>query len=461
MTYEAKGRKKSFSVFDCDSHIHEPTDVWNEYMPRGEREFVKTHFYRDIDNLVTIRNGKVSFQDERTFGRPGEIWRPGLNKKILGSTIPGTPEWEELIGRNAIQRDPHARLREMDASGIDQVMVFPSAGVTLPLVRNAEAARSYCRAYNDWVYDYCAANPRRLFPCALLATQDVGYSLEEVKRVAKRGFKTAAVRPVMSNGKYPTFPEFDPLWREFEELGLALCMHTFPAPEPLTAEFAQRMAAGKGQRTASAPKDAGPQANDFDAGVVYSPGQFVDNIVRSMGSAQPSSAALSFIAEAETWTMVVLLTGWLEKFPRLKVAILESNSSWLPLILEKAETQLDLHRYLREMADPPEKTGDPREIFSRQCFIAFEGDEDITLRLWDIFQDIGIWSSDMPHHDASDAWEAMDNMNRWGVPPAAQEKMLGANARRLYGIQPLLAVTESPSEYQPTKIPIPAYRLSD
>ena len=39
-----------------------------------------------------------------------------------------------------------------------------------------------------------------------------------------------------------------------------------------------------------------------------------------------------------TWTGVVLMTGWLEKFPRMKVAILESNSSWLPLVLEKAET---------------------------------------------------------------------------------------------------------------------------
>jgi predicted TIM-barrel fold metal-dependent hydrolase len=460
MVYKAKGRKKGFPVFDCDSHIHEPPDIWNQYIPTGEREFVKKHFFRDIENLVVVRNGAVTFLDERKFGRPGEAWHPGLDKKVIGSTRPGTREWHEKIGRNAIQRDPRARLLDMDASGIDQVMVFPSFGVNLPLVKSAEAARIYCRAYNDWVNDYCSVNRKRLFPCGLLPVQDVNNALAELRRVAKLGFKTAAVRPVISNGRYPTFPEFDPLWREFEALGMALCMHTFPSFEPLTADLGRRMAAGRrGPVVAEPNTEAGPQFNEFNQGVVYSPGQFLQNVVGSMGSVQPAGAALSFIAEAETWTLAVLLTGWLEKFPRLKVAILESNSSWLPLILEKAETYLDLHRYVREMAEPPERTGDPQEVFYRQCYIAFESDEHPTFRMWDWFENIGLWSSDMPHFDAADAWEAIDNMNRWGVPPAAQEKMLGANARRLYQIEPELVVIEAPEEYQPVKIPVPAGHL--
>ena len=70
---------------------------------------------------------------------------------------------------------------------------------------------------------------------------------------------------------------------------------------------------------------------------------------------------------------------------------------------------------------------------------------------------LGLWSSDMPHHDASDAWEAMDNMTRWGVPQVAQEKMLGGNARRLYGIEPGLFVTGAPEEYEPSKLPRMAF----
>src|SRR2546430_2381432 len=86
--------------------------------------------------------------------------------------------------------------------------------------------------------------------------------------------------------------------------------------------------------------------------------------------------------------------------------------------------------------------------FYRHCFIAFEGDEMITLRLWDLYENIALWSSDMPHLDASDVWEAIDNMNKWKVPQNVQEKMLGGNARRLYGIEPELVVTKAPDEYQ-------------
>jgi predicted TIM-barrel fold metal-dependent hydrolase len=299
-------------------------------------------------------------------------------------------------------------------------------------VENVDAAYICARAYNDWAYDYCSASKSRLFPAAVLPTQNVEYAIQELRRVAKRGFKAALVRPIIAHGKYPTFPEYDPLWREFEELEIVLGMHTFPSRgEALSPELDQRMGANR-KRLFS----------DEDI-LVYSPGQFVANIMQIMGSKQAGDAAYGFIAEAMTWTGVVLMTGWLEKFPRLKVAILESNSSWLPLVLEKAETYLDLYKHTDE------KIGDPHEVFYKQCFIAFESDEMITLRLWDLFENIALWSSDMPHLDASDVWEALDNMEKWKVPQNVQEKMLGGNARRLYGIDPQLIVTRAPDEYRP------------
>ena len=55
----------------------------------------------------------------------GDVGIPGLTKEEIGSVQPGTKEWDEKIGRNASARDPHVRLKDMDASGIDQVMIFP------------------------------------------------------------------------------------------------------------------------------------------------------------------------------------------------------------------------------------------------------------------------------------------------------------------------------------------------
>ena len=432
MAYNAKGRTKSFPVFDCDSHIYEPPEVWDKFIPENQRDFAKTHFYRDADRLISVKNSKISFRNPDKWKYPGETWHPGLNRKTIGSVEPGTKEWDEIIGRNRSARDPLVRLKDMDAAGIDQVMIFPSTFVYLPLVENAEAASICARAYNDWVYDYCSADPKRLYPAAILPVQNPDYAGEELRRVAKLGFKAGLVRPIFSGTKYPTLLEYDPLWKEFETLGIVLGMHTFPSRgEAMSPELDRRMGANRKRLFGD------------EEVLVYSPGQFVANIMQLMGSRQAGDAAFGFIAEAMTWTAVVLMTGWLEKFPKLKVAILESNSSWLPLVLEKAETYLDLYKHLGE------KIGNPHEVFYKSCFIAFESDEEMTFRLWDLFENIGLWSSDMPHLDASDVWEAIDHMNKWKVPQAVQEKMLGGNARRLYGIEPQLVVTQAPDTYEP------------
>ena len=129
------------------------------------------------------------------------------------------------------------------------------------------------------------------FPPPCLPTQSVDFAVEELRRVAKRGFKAALVRPIIAQGKYPIFPEYDPLWREFEELGIVLGMHTFPSRgEAMSPELDQRMGANR-KRLFS----------DEDI-LVYSPGEFVANIMQIMGSKQAGDAAYGFMAEAMTWT---------------------------------------------------------------------------------------------------------------------------------------------------------------
>src|SRR2546430_1202830 len=309
---------KSFPVFDCDSHIVEPPAIWDEYVPAGVRAWVKSQFHSHPDTDTLLINGRA-VPASRERANAAEVGWPRWNKKDVGRLTPGTEEWKARFGRLKGSRDPGARLSDMDALGTDQVMLFPTWFVRLALVRDAEAARVLATAYNDWVDDYAAADRRRLFPCAVLPIQSVEHSIAELRRVAKKGFRAAAVRPCFWNGRYPTLPEFDPLWREFEELGVVLAMHTFPS----------------------------------------------------------------------------------------------------------------------------------RETLYRRCFIAFESDEAPVYRMWDLYENVGIWSSDYPHHDAEDAWEALELMAKFGVPEPVQKKLLGENARRLYGIEPVLVVKERIDDFRP------------
>ena len=428
--------RKSFPVFDCDSHVVEPPAIWDEYLPAKVRAWVKTQFCFHTDGDLLLINGRV-VPAARERSNAAEVGWARWDKQEVGRLTPGSAEWQAKFGRLLGCRDPHARLKDMDALGTDQVMLFPTWFVRLALVRDPEAAASLARAYNDWVHDYCAADRRRLFPCAVLPLQSVEASIGELRRVAKLGFKAAAVRPCFWNGRYPTLQEFDPLLRLFEELGLVLAMHTFPSREALTPDWAERMAAARGP--------SGQGLLFTDEAVVYSPGQFVSNITAAMDPAIDASETLGFIMEAMTWVTTVVMTGWLEKFPRLKAAVLESNASWLPLILARSANFSNLFAFQRD--NRPIK--DPIEAFRERCFIGFESDEMLVYRLWDLFEDIAIWSSDYPHHDAEDAWDGLYHMAEFKVPETAQRKLLGENARKLYGIEPLMKVENRIEKYEP------------
>ena len=59
---------------------------------------------------------------------------------------------------------PAARLKAMDAEGIDAMIVYPTFGLFwggLPVAEAASVA-ALCRAYNNWTSDYCSTDPARL-----------------------------------------------------------------------------------------------------------------------------------------------------------------------------------------------------------------------------------------------------------------------------------------------------------
>src|SRR5438552_16275253 len=90
--------------------------------------------------------------------------------------------------------------------GIDQVMIIPTMMVAnFPFVENVDGAYAFARAYNNWVRDYCAAAPERLFPAGWLPLQDIQYTCEELVRIAKLGFRVALIRTFDALGRDPNY----------------------------------------------------------------------------------------------------------------------------------------------------------------------------------------------------------------------------------------------------------------
>ncbi len=171
---------------------------------------------------------------------------------------------------------------------------------------------------------------------------------------------------------------------------------------------------------------------------MVSPGELTSRATDPKVGQRIDAQALSFVFEAQVWLVQVLLSGFLDRYPKLRMAILESNASWVPSVVAHCDRLFKLHA--RERKTAAKRL--PSEAFTEQCFVSFEGDEAPTFKQWRYFEDKAIWASDAYHTDGADVWTAMREMIECGVPESAQAKMLGTNAASLYRIEPKLFVTE-------------------
>lgn len=249
----ADGRlHKEFPVFDCDAHVNDPPEIWSEYVPAADRDAVRAFYWHDEQQ--TIVNGRSlvlggASGDFRPLFNPILMAGPQMNKAIIRKLLMdvvvgrlGPEQVAEVEHRGAV--DGTARLHDMDLMGIDQVMVIPSMVVMhLPFAERIDGARAFARAYNTWALDYCAPAPDRLFPAAWLPLQSPHHTVQEIHWAAEHGFRMGLVRPIDARHGYPNRigpggvlggagigTGWDDVYRAFEDTGMVLGMHTFPAP---------------------------------------------------------------------------------------------------------------------------------------------------------------------------------------------------------------------------------------
>ena len=85
----------------------------------------------------------------------------------------------------------------MDEEGLDVAILFRTFPLHCDDSLEAEYANDLCRAWNDWMADFCKADPKRLRPSALITLHDVDLAVDED---APGGHRTRRDRPVPGAG---------------------------------------------------------------------------------------------------------------------------------------------------------------------------------------------------------------------------------------------------------------------
>jgi predicted TIM-barrel fold metal-dependent hydrolase len=420
---------KHFTVFDSDSHVVEPPELWEKYLDPAYRVLGKQALWRHegAANTYLKINGEV-VRDTMNPNLPRHaIWRPGMT-------------WDDIGGLDAATRhpmnagawDPRSRLADMDAMGIDKAFLYPTwFAEGFHLVTDPDVAAALARAYNDWIAEFCQAAPGRLFAAAMVPLQDMDLTVAELRRVAAIPcFRGAFVRPMFLEDHYFTSPYYDPLWAELQRLGLVLAVHPTPGlwnPEWTShGPFFEKIRRRLGQT----PLPAGG-AGPFSGGTAGLPSTSFFTAFHQLG--HPLAPILSNWLDNHMFVASVLI-GFtvMQRFPELKVVMAHGKASWMEEVLEKMEASSRviplLHKY-------PVRTDTEALWEEGHVMLGFDAEERLIQKLPHDFAEKVVWGSRYPQHDTTSAHDAINLLARADVPEDIIARMMGGNAAVQFGVE--------------------------
>jgi predicted TIM-barrel fold metal-dependent hydrolase len=366
-----------WKLISSDSHIVEPPDVWADRIDAKDRDraprVVAEH---DGDWWIVDGVRTNSFQGGAQAGKRFEsqdLLRPAARFRE--------------VRRGAYEPDEF--LRENEADGVYGSVIYPTEGLQLFRVPDVGLLTAVFRAYNDWLGEFCRADPRRLKGIALINVEDVPAAIRELTRARTAGLAGAMITVYPPEDRSYDRPEYEPFWAAAQDLDAPLSLH-IDTNRPLAGAFDEN------QRTR-----------------------------------RPSS-----LANADHWVRMslghIILTGVCERYPRLRVGSAEHELSWAPHFIDRLDYTYT-QRARRESWHRFKGDALPSDFFHRNVFLSFQEDG-LGIRERELIGvDQLMWGSDYPHTESTFPRSRMI-LERIldGVPGDEQRKITSASVARLY-----------------------------
>ena len=364
-------------VISSDSHVFEPPDMWTNRIDAKFRDRApRMQRVGETDQLFV--------EEDQMLAGIGLISNAGARFEAP-ETISAHARFEDVhVGGY----DPDEHIRDMKLDGVSGEVLYPSQGLFCFKIVDSQLMSATFRAYNDWLAEFCKTNPDRLKGQAMINLDDVQDGIEELERAAKRGLIGAMIAEYPLEERRYDSPEYLPFWAAAQDLNMPLSLHT------ATIRQGRGRSAG-----ALSVRDASDRATK-----VFYP-------ARSMCD--------------------MIFSGVFERYPGLKVAIVEFELSWVPYLL----TSMDYTYTERHEEASYRFKGDvrPSDFFHRNIYLSFQED-DVGIRLRDIIGvDQLMWGSDYPHSESTfpKSREILDQILE-GVPQEERSKIVGSNVAKLY-----------------------------
>jgi len=375
-------------AIDADGHILEPPDVWEKYIdPQYRDRTIRIRTNRDGLEVLELAGGPAKYI------LPGQLARFGaMGRSREEGDLKPHPDLTYVNQAPFGAMDPKERLARMDREGLEKAIIYPSLGLVWEAedIGDLELEAAYARAYNRWVVDFCAGSGGRLVPIAHISFGDPQEATRELERSVKAGCRGAFFVPFTPTHKSHAHPDYDPFWAKAQELDVPVGIH--PSGEPPAKRVHQRF-------------------RDMQKWAVW---HF--DVHGGQGPLQAFTAMFQY--------------GLFDKFPKVKVIVLESGAGWAGYLLNRMDAV-----YNSPMGKSVRLKEKPSYYFYRQCWISGDPDEKAFGHIVDfVGADKFFWASDFPHFDHPENY--MEELRELVEPMSAstRQKVIGENVARVYGL---------------------------
>ncbi|HXG52286.1 MAG TPA: amidohydrolase family protein [candidate division Zixibacteria bacterium] len=315
--------------------------------------------------------------------------RPYLDAPYRNQTAPFLPR--ETYDRNLGGTLGHSgakveeRLAAMDRQEIDTAVIYPTSGLGIGRIRDPKFNAALCRAYNNYIAEYCKASPR-LKAVANLPVNNPAECPRELNRAVTQLGLCGGMLAAQAHSKNLGSPEFYPLYEEAQRLNTPIAIHAFGGDEP--------------------------GSEIFD--------QFI--CLHTTGHPFPVLRQLT----------AMIFAGIPEKFPNLRIGYLEIGCGWIPYWMERMDEEWEK----RGKVEAPLCKRKPSEYLTGgNIYYGCEPEEKM---MGYVVREIGsktlMYASDYPHWDMSWPESAVIVWRREDLSPDAKKDILVNNARRFYNL---------------------------
>ena len=371
-------------IVDCDTHLTEAPDLFTSRAPAALRD--------KMPHIKHVDGTDKWFVGDRDFGTQGGNVIRKDNNKLLGRLA--FPKLDMAHpGGHLIK----PRLQAMDDMGVYAQICYQNSGITqagsLMSLGDPELALSIIQIYNDASAEYQEVSGQRIFNMAHLPFWDKAELEKEARRCVDMGLKGFVLPDTPESVGVPSFMSdyWTPILEMCEATGMPLNFH-------LNASI-------------------DPNALTWD-GFAFEQTLAVVATMFSIGNA----------ATLGNW----IVSGRLDRHPKLKIGLIESGMGWVPFAIEALEHQFDemLASKAKELSRRPWQ-------YFRDHFFCTYWFETVGPKL--LLETIGVdnvlFETDFPHPTSlypGVQAHLVDTLG--GYSPEVQKKVLQDNAVKLYNL---------------------------